>query len=115
MLSVRGGRILASGTNTAADGIIRMAGAINAISEFEGYQLLSDEALIAAAPDIILMMDRGGDHSTAADELFALPAVATTPAAQSRAIIRMNGLYLLGFGPRTGKAILQLSKALYTR
>lgn len=115
VLSVRGGRILASGTNTAADGIIRMAGAINAISEFEGYKLLSDEAIIAAAPDIILMMDRGGDHSTAADELFALPAVATTPAAQSRAIIRMNGLYLLGFGPRTGKAILQLSKALYTR
>ena len=50
VLSVRGGRILASGTNTAADGIIRMAGAINAISEFEGYKLLSDEAIIAAAP-----------------------------------------------------------------
>jgi len=113
VLSTRGGKILASGTNTAADGMIRMAGAVNAISEFEGYKPLSDEAVIASAPDIILMMDRGGDHSTAADELFAMPAVATTPAAQSRAIIRMNGLYLLGFGPRTGKAILQLNKALY--
>ena len=113
VLSTRGGRILASGTNTAADAMIRMAGAINAISAFEGYKPLTDEAIIVAAPDIILMMTRGGDHSTADDDLFAMPAVAATPAAQTRAVVRMKGLYLLGFGPRTGQAILELHKALY--
>ncbi|MEL6736193.1 MAG: ABC transporter substrate-binding protein [Pseudomonadota bacterium] len=113
VLSTRGGRILASGTNTAANGIITMAGAENAITEFEGYKPVSDEAIGAAAPDVILMMDRGGDHSAANAELFAMPALRGTPAAQSESVLRMNGLYLLGFGPRTAQAIVDLNTLLY--
>ena len=113
ILSTRGGRIVASGTNTAADGIIALAGATNVISDFEGYKPLTDEAVLAAAPDVILMMDRGGNHSAADDELLTMPSIAGTPAAETRSILRMNGLLLLGFGPRTGEAITALNKALY--
>ena len=113
ILSTQGGRILASGTNTAADGIIRLAGAVNAVTQFEGYKPMTDEAISAAAPDVILMMDRSSDHSAANDELFAMPAIVTTPAAKDRAVVRMNGLYLLGFGPRTAEAVLDLNTALY--
>jgi iron complex transport system substrate-binding protein len=113
ILSTRGGKILTSGSNTAADGIIKMAGGINAISAFEGYKPLSEEAVTVAAPDVILMMDRGDDHDTANDVLFAMPAISTTPAAKTQAIIRMNGLYLLGFGPRTATAVTELHNALY--
>jgi iron complex transport system substrate-binding protein len=113
ILSTQGGRIMASGQNTAANGIIRMAGAENVITEFEGYKPLSDEAINAAAPDVILMMDRDSDHSAANAELFAMPALLGTPAAETRSVVRMNGLYLLGFGPRTADAILDLNKALY--
>lgn len=113
VLSTRGGRIMASGTNTGANGIITLAGAENAIQGFEGYKPLTDEAIIAAAPDVILMMDRGGNHSTADDELFAMPAIASTPAAETRNILRVNGLLMLGFGPRTPEAVTELSEALY--
>ncbi len=113
ILSTQGGRIMASGQNTAADGIIEMAGGVNVITEFEGYKPLSDEAVSAAAPDVILMMDRTDDHGTNNAALFAMPAIATTPAAQSQSVVRMNGLYLLGFGPRTADAVLDLSAALY--
>ena len=113
VLSTRGGRILASGKNTAADGIISLAGGTNAIGGFEGYKLLTDEAVIEAAPDVILMMDRGGDHSMADNDLFAMPSIAGTPAAETRSVLRMNGLFLLGFGPRTGEAITALNRALY--
>ena len=113
ILSTRGGKILASGSNTAANGIIEMAGGVNAISAFEGYKPLSDESLTVAAPDVIMMMDRGGDHNTANEELFALPAISTTPAAKTQSVIRMNGLYLLGFGPRTASAVKDLHNALY--
>ena len=113
VLSTRGGRIMASGTNTGANGIITLAGAENAIQEFEGYKPLTDEAIIAAAPDVILMMDRGGNHSTADDELFAMPAIASTPAAADRNLVRVNGLLMLGFGPRTPEAVTTLSEALY--
>lgn len=113
ILSMQGGRVLASGTNTAADGIIRMAGAENAVSEFTGYKPMTDEAITAAAPDVILMMTRGGNHSVASEELLALPAISTTPAAAARAVVRMDGLFLLGFGPRTAQAVLNLNSALY--
>ncbi|PRY77792.1 iron complex transport system substrate-binding protein [Yoonia maritima] len=113
ILSTQGGRIMASGRNTAADSIISMAGAVNAIAEFEGYKQLSDEAISVAAPDVILMMDRGGDHGADNSELLSMPAIVTTPAAETESVVRMNGLYLLGFGPRTADAVLELSAALY--
>jgi len=113
ILSTQGGRIMAGGSNTAADGIIRMAGGINAITAFEGYKPLTDEAVAISAPDVILMMDRGGDHGLATKELLSMPALIPTPAAQNGNVLRMNGLHLLGFGPRTASAITELSRALY--
>ena len=113
ILSMQGGKILASGSDSAADGIITMAGGINAIDGFSGYKQLSDEAAILAKPDVILMMDRGGDHSMADADLFAHPAIAPTPAGQAKKLVRMDGGYLLGFGPRTAGAIRDLAVALY--
>ncbi|MCK5746737.1 MAG: ABC transporter substrate-binding protein, partial [Oricola sp.] len=113
ILSMQDGRIMASGTGTAANGIIELAGAENAIVDFEGYKQVTDEAIITIDPDAILMMDRVGDHGTDPDTLFAHPAIATTQAAKDKALVRMDGLYLLGFGPRTASAALDLAKALY--
>ena len=112
VLSLQGGRILAAGTKTAAESMIALSGGTNATEGFEGYKPLTDEAAIAAAPDVILLMDRGGDLPLEAEEVLAHPALALTPAAQGGHIIRMNGLYLLGFGPRTGAAALELNGAL---
>ncbi|MRU16617.1 hemin ABC transporter substrate-binding protein [Roseovarius sp. A21] len=113
MLSTQGGKINASGTGTAADALIRMAGGVNAITDFPGYKQITDEAVGMAAPDVILMMDRGGDHGMADDELFDMPAIKLTPAAQNRAVLRIDGLLMLGFGPRTAKAVRDLNHALY--
>lgn len=112
VLSTQGGRIMASGTNTAADGIIAMAGGINAIDQFEGYRQLTAEAIAVAAPDVVLMMDREGDHASTAEALFAMPEMATTPAAQTGALVKMDGLLLLGFGPRTPQAAQALHDVL---
>ena len=113
VLSMQGGKILASGSGTAADGIIKLAGAVNAVEGFSEYKQLSDEAAILAKPDVILMMDRGGDHSMADPDLFAHPAIAPTPAGQAKRMIRIDGSYLLGFGPRTAEVIRDLAVALY--
>jgi len=113
ILSNQGGQIQASGTGTAANGIIALAGAENAITEYEGYRPLSEEAITAAAPDAILLMDRGGDHGATETELLEHPAIALTPAGQNKAIYRMDGAYLLGFGPRTAAAAGELADLLY--
>ncbi|KZM51942.1 ABC transporter substrate-binding protein [Labrenzia sp. OB1] len=112
ILSTNGGRILASGSDTAADGILKLAGAENAVADFSGYKQLSDEAIISAAPDAVLMMSRGGDHGASADELFSHPAMAQTPAGINNRLIKMDGQYLLGFGPRTADAVKDLAVEL---
>lgn len=113
VLSTQGGKINASGTDTAADALIKMAGGVNAITEYSGYKQVTDEAIGLAAPDVILMMDRGGDHGAGDDALFQMPAIRLTPAAQTRSSVRMDGLLMLGFGPRTAQAVRMLNAALY--
>ncbi len=113
VLSNQGGRIMAGGANTAAEGIIRLAGGVNAVDGFDGYKPLTDEAITRAAPDLILMMARSGDHAPAEADLLTHPAIATTPAAATGALVRMDGLYLLGFGPRTAQAAADLAAMLY--
>jgi iron complex transport system substrate-binding protein len=113
VLSVEGGKIQASGTGTAADGLIALAGAQNAVTDYPGYKALTEEAIISAAPDAILMMDRGGDHAATDAELLAHPAVALTPAGQNKAIYRLDGAYLLGFSPRAAAAATEVANLLY--
>lgn len=116
ILSMQDGKLMASGAGTAADGIIRLAGAVNAVEGFSGYKQLSDEAALMARPDVILTMDRGdGDHASADAEMLSHSAIAATPAARQKAFIRMNAGYMLGFGPRTAGAVRDLAKALYGR
>lgn len=112
VLSTQGGKILAAGGDTAADGIIRLAGAVNAVEGFSGYKGMTDEAIISAKPDVILTM-KGGGPPISEDELFANPAVASTPAGTNRKMVSMWGGYLLGFGPRTAEAIHDLAVELY--
>jgi iron complex transport system substrate-binding protein len=113
VLSFVGGKAMVSGTNTAADGIIRMAGGENVITAYEGYKQISDEAIIAARPEVVVTMERGGPGTVTSDAVFAHPAFAATPAAANRAFLSMEALYMLGFGPRTARAARDLAISLY--
>jgi iron complex transport system substrate-binding protein len=112
VMSLANGRPLVAGRGTAADGIIRLAGAVNALDDLHGYKPVSDEAIAVARPDAILSMQREGFKLDPA-EVFAHPAFALTPAAETRNLIAMEGLYLLGFGPRTARAARDLARQLY--
>ncbi|MEM9576550.1 MAG: ABC transporter substrate-binding protein [Pseudomonadota bacterium] len=113
LMSAAGGKLIAAGENTGADAVIRLSGGVNAVTGYTGYKTLEDEAAAAALPDVILMMERTGQHDAAAEELFALPSLATSPAAANGALIKMDGAKILGFGPRTAEAIRELNSALY--
>ncbi len=111
-LSLANGRVMAAGSQSSADAMIRLAGGENAVSTVTGYKPLTDEAVIAAAPDVILVMSGGGQHLTA-EKAFALPALAATPAGRNKAVLTMDGLYLLGLGPRAADAARDLNAMLY--
>jgi iron complex transport system substrate-binding protein len=113
VLSLRNGKVMAAGRNTSADGILRLAGAVNATPEFEGFKAVNDEAIIGARPDVILMMSQGGPMMATDQEIFANPAIALTPAGRNKALLRLDSLTLLGFGPRTADAVRSLATSLY--
>ncbi|MGH1414753.1 MAG: heme/hemin ABC transporter substrate-binding protein [Pelagimonas sp.] len=112
LLSAQQGKLLVGGEQTAADAIIRLSGGVNAVQGLHGFKPLTDEAAAAAAPDVVLMMSRGGAHDMSAAALFSSPSLMVTPAATTQALVKMDGLKLLGFGPRTAEAVNDLSKAL---
>ena len=112
LLSFVNDRAMVAGRSTAADGIIKLAGATNAILDYEGYKPINDEAIIAAKPEFVLAMRRDS-HPLDARTVFAHPGFALTPAAKRQAFVAMNGLYLLGFGPRTAMAARDLATTLY--
>jgi iron complex transport system substrate-binding protein len=112
VLSFLNGKPMVAGRNTAADGIIRLAGGVNAIDAYEGYKQISDEAVVAAKPETVLVM-RHPQNPLDATTVFSNAAFTTTPAALRKSFISMDGLYLLGFGPRTATAARDLALALY--
>ncbi|MCA0257893.1 MAG: ABC transporter substrate-binding protein [Proteobacteria bacterium] len=112
VLSLANGRVMAAGTETEAGALIEMAGGVNAAASLSGYKPMSDEAVIASKPDLVLVMQTG-QHQMTAEQVFAVPALQATPAAASRSLLTMDGLYLVGFGPRTPSAARELAAALY--
>ena len=107
------GNIMVAGTKTGANEIIKLAGAKNAISEFEGYKPLTSEAVISSAPDVILLMDSGLQSLGGTNALWELPGMALTPAKVKNRVLTMDGLLLLGFGPRIAEAAQSLHESLY--
>lgn len=82
VLSLQGGRVMAGGEGSSAEGIIALAGGVNAGTGFQGYKQMTDEAVLAAAPDLILMMDREGDLAIGNPDVMAHPTLSQTPAAR---------------------------------
>lgn len=105
-------RLSAAGAGTAADAVIHYAGGVNPLGGMKGYKAASEEFLLKAAPEVVLLMSDGKGGPTP-DLVFANPALEQTPAARDRALIVLDGPYMIGFGPRTAAAVRDLAKALY--
>ncbi|MEM7368297.1 MAG: ABC transporter substrate-binding protein [Bacteroidota bacterium] len=106
-------RILVGGSNTDAAAMIEKAGGRNAIQSFDNFRALSPEALIEASPEVILMFESGLASLDGKEGLALVPGISHTPAFQNNRIIAMDGHYLMAFGPRVGKAALDLSHHIH--
>ncbi len=106
------GTLMVSGKGTSVDAMLGLAGHTNAIQGFDDFKPLTSEALLAANPDYLLLFDTGLESVGGIDGLLKLPGVAFTKAGKSRQVVAMEGLYLTGFGPRVGAALLELSQKI---
>lgn len=98
-----------AGTKTAADSMIRLSGADNVVQGYSGYKPLTPEAAIALQPDIILVTTQSIKQAGGREAMLKTPALALTPAAQQGKLVVIDALLMIGFGPRTVQAALQLN------
>jgi iron complex transport system substrate-binding protein len=70
---------------------------------------MTDEAVVAAQPDVILMTQHGFERSGGVDGVLQFPGVPLTPAGKNRRIVAVSDMYYMGFGPGMGKAVKELA------
>lgn len=105
--------VMAGGLDTGVDTMLALAGAENAFTEFEGYQPLTAEAAVAAAPDAYLLFTSGLASVGGVEGLLAVPGLGATPAGENQRVYEMDGLLLTSFGPRFGQAVIDLIHLLH--
>lgn len=108
----QGGQLMAAGSGTRAAAMLALAGAHN-VATFPGYRPLSDEGLMALNPEALVLPDHAVPMLGGVDQLLQRPGVQHTAAGQHRHLVVMDGLLLLGMGPRLGQAVQQLHAALH--
>ncbi len=104
------------GEESGADELIEAVGGIDVAGEigWQGLRPMTDEALVAANPDLILVMSGGLDSVGGIDALIAeKPAVGLTRAGENRRFVDMADGEVLSFGPRTPAVLDALARAIY--
>jgi iron complex transport system substrate-binding protein len=104
------------GRDSGADSLIEAVGGVDVASEigWEGMKPMTAEALVAAQPDVLVMMTEGLASVGGIDGLIErIPALAQTPAGQHRRVVDMADTEILSFGPRSAQIIRALARAVY--
>ncbi len=98
-----------SGAGTTIDEMIKLADGANTMNDFTGFREMTDEAVGAAQPDIILMTEKSFERSGGTDGVLKFPGVVLTPAGENRRVVTVSDVYFQGFGPGVGKAVRELA------
>ncbi|KRB99980.1 ABC transporter substrate-binding protein [Hydrogenophaga sp. Root209] len=106
------GSPMVAGEQTAADALIRFIGARNPLAGFKGYRPMTAEAMAQAAPDIILTTTQGIEAIGGEAKFWQRPELALTPAHARRAMVHLDALELLGFGPRLPDVVERLHERM---
>lgn len=104
------------GEESGADELIHALGGIDVAGDigWQGMQPITDEATIAANPDLILVMTEGLASVGGVDGLIEqIPAIGLTTAGKHRRFVDMADGQLLSFGPRTAAVLDALARAIY--
>ena len=104
---------LVLGTDTAPGAMFDIIGVENAAGSIKGNKPMTAEAVIAAQPDVYVLFTTSLKSVGGVDGLLKLPGLAHTPAGQNRRVVTLDGQYLSGFGPRCGRAALDLFRGIY--
>ncbi|MBN3518802.1 ABC transporter substrate-binding protein [Algoriphagus lutimaris] len=100
-----------AGEKTFASEIFKIAQLENTATGFDEFAPLSPESLPNLNPDFIILFASSVQSLGGLEGLSKIQGIDQTTAFQKNQIITMDGHYLSSFGPRVGKAALELAKA----
>lgn len=106
------GTLMVSGTGTSLDKLFTLTGNKNAVQGFTEFKPLTAESLLASNPDVLVLFTSGLESVDGAEGLLKVPGIANTNAGRNKKIISMDGQFLTGFGPRLGKAAIELAQKI---
>lgn len=116
-LYLRGNSVaMIGGPGAGSDDLIEAVGAVDAGVQAgltRPFTPITAEALIAAQPEVLLLMTKGLESVGGIDGLLRIPGVAATPAGKNRRVVTMVDSELLSFGPDTGKVVAALDDGLH--
>ncbi|RSX51122.1 heme/hemin ABC transporter substrate-binding protein [Bifidobacterium callimiconis] len=103
------------GEGSGADSLIQSIGGVDVAKEvgFTGMSPTNAEALIKAAPDVILAMTLGVQSAGGVDGMLDLPGIKETPAGEHRRVVDMSDYEIMSFGPQTAQVLAALATAVY--
>ena len=101
------------GEGSTPVGVMALAGLDNAAQGIRECKPMTAESVVAARPEVIVVFKKGLESVGGLEGLLELPGVAQTPAGEKRKVVTMDDLYLGSFGPRAGRAALDLFRAAY--
>ncbi|MDT7604073.1 MAG: heme transport system substrate-binding protein [Acidobacteriota bacterium] len=104
------------GDGGAASRMIEWAGGQMAIDSQGMQRMASPEIVAQANPDVILVTDFGYDRlGGSVDQIKELPGVATSNAAKTGRIYRIEEHELMYFGPRSGENIEKVAAVIHQK
>jgi iron complex transport system substrate-binding protein len=103
------GTMMVAGTGSVADTLIRLSGAENAAGALQGYKPLGAEAVVAAAPDFVLLPEGSVTTVGGAEGLAKLPGLSQV---KGWKLITVGDVDFMGLGPGLGKAVGSLQDAV---
>lgn len=104
------------GEDSGAGDLVRGLGGVDVAAElgWKDMQPLTDEAVLAADPDLVIVMSNGLESVGGVDALLAdKTTLALTAAGRNRRFVDMADGDVLSFGPRSAGVLDALARAVY--
>ncbi len=109
------GVALLGGPGAGPDSLIDAAGGVDAGTAMglrKAFTPITSEALVQAAPEVLLLTTSGLESVGGIDGLLTIPGIAQTPAGRNRRVITIEDGLLFSFGSRSADALRQLMNGL---
>lgn len=112
ILSRSGTNQMVAGKDTVADTAIQLVGAKNAMANSARFVPISQEGVIAANPDLIVITALGVESLGSLDKLWDLPGVAHTKAGKNKHAVVVDDIAFLAFGLNIPQELQKMRQAV---